>query len=83
MDDLIIVLLSFLVVMLGLFIYSTIRYKSRLFQAETDSEIYRDLFIQFRDQGKERVIKHLNEHYLQRYRDEIKMVDQWRAEYCS
>ena len=84
MDDLVIALLLFFAVMFGLFFYGTIHYRRRFLEEETDKVIYRCLFIQLRDQGLESVVKHLNYyHYMHKYRNEIKQVDDQCAEYCS
>ena len=80
MNELTVALPAFLATT-GLFYFTTIYYKRRFLQEKTDKVIYRSLFIRLRDHGIEHVKKHLNTHYMIKYRDEIAKVDDQFAFY--
>ena len=80
MNELIIALLVFLAVMFGLFLACTIHYKRMYEKTKTDKVIFRNLYIRLRDHGLEHVKKHLNVHYMIKYRDEIAEVDKRQYE---
>ena len=76
MNELIVVLLMFFIVTTGIFLACTIHYRRRFDEMGTDRVIFRNLYIRLRDHGMEHVVKHLNVHYMIKYRDEIAKVDE-------
>ena len=82
MNELTVALLTFLATTV-LFLSSTIYYKRRFIQEETDKVIYRNFFLRLRDHGMEHVKKHLNMNHMIKYRNEITKIDEKLAFYRS